>query len=735
MSKNLQKIIDRLNTGNYTPDDVLEISSAISAGKLFLASGSGAIAIDCDASNARIATGNQNIIGDRNTVIYIYGAESQVIKSVVDRYSVIDNTFQQLFPPSKSSGIDWDWGMKLLKQKQLPEIRKRLTDTLGRDRTLMDISIEEQQNWVNRSPLAADRTLQINGKDCGRLDANKMLIETFGRDDIEGKLLILGAPGAGKTTALLTLAEQLVYGAISQPRTVIPVIFELSTWQNDQDIEAWLIEQLYDIHKGDRRSNLYEQWLEQQVLLPLMDGLDELELNQQRRCTEKLNEFANAYPYLVVCCRIQQFETVDIRLRNLRGAVCLQPLSDSQIQNYFNSLNRQDIWEAIHTDPLQDLLKLTIDGDPGLLRVPLFVNLLDAYDLHQPIKTKADLLDNYIDRQLSFDKRAFDRTNELEKSNWAYKKFQKELDGKKTRSHLRWVAQNLQADNKIDFLVEHLQPSLIDSLKLQYYYPLFFWVIFFVLFSLLIKVGVILREIFNLILVISITPREIFNLESLIFLSIIWMSREIVRYFRGSEHPRWLTSKSYKTERIEAVEDFQFSKENVIRRERIEFLLKVLCIVIIAFLVVLVCDNLTGICRIFPSFMGVVILNLIIYVINLTKKELKLNNREKPNHGIRNSFYNYMKLTVIIYVIDVFCGSQLPAIFLPVALLISFFVGGGKACLQHLSLRIVLWESGLPWNFAQFLNYCVERRLLLRVGGSYRFLHRELLDHFAQSNY
>ena len=183
---------------------------------------------------------------------------------------IIDSTFLRLFGKSESSGVDWDWGMKLLKQKQLPEIRKRLTDTLGRDRILMDVSIEEQQNWVNRSPLAADRILQINGEDYGTLDANKMSIETFGRDDIEGKLLILGAPGAGKTTALLSLAEQLVYGAISQPKTVIPVMFELSTWRNDnQSIQDWLIEQLYDLHGGNRKSKLYEQWLERQVLLPL----------------------------------------------------------------------------------------------------------------------------------------------------------------------------------------------------------------------------------------------------------------------------------------------------------------------------------------------------------------------------------------------------------------------------------------------------------------------------------
>lgn len=482
MSENLQKIIGRVKAGNYTQEDILAIVSEISGGKLVLASGSGSVAISGDASNARIVTGNQNIIGDRNTVIYIYGTDSEVIQSVVDRHSAIDNAFQKLFPPSESSGFDWDWGLKLLKQKQLPEIRKRLTDTLGRDRILMNVSIEEQQNWVNRSPLAADQTLQINGKDCGTLDANKMLIETFGRDDIEGKLLILGAPGAGKTTALLSLAEQLVYGAISQPRTVIPVIFELSTWQNDnQSIQSWLIEQLYDLHGGNRKSKLYEKWLERQVLLPLMDGLDELGLERQKKCTEKLNEFAEHYPQMVVCCRVKEFEAVDIKLRNLRGAVCLQSLSDSQIQHYLGSLKRPELWEAIQTTPsLQAMLEPTTEGDPGLLRVPLFVKLVaDVYDPQQPISSKADLLDKYIDRQLSFDKREFDRRKELNEYKWAYKTVKLEPDWKKTCYTLSWMARNLQTDNKVEFLIERMQPSWINSARLQHRYQSFFWIFFY----------------------------------------------------------------------------------------------------------------------------------------------------------------------------------------------------------------------------------------------------------------
>jgi hypothetical protein len=57
---------------------------------------------------------------------------------------------------------------------------------------------------------------------------------------------------------------------------------------------------------------------------------------------------------------------------------------------------------------------------------------------------------------------------------------------------------------------------------------------------------------------------------------------------------------------------------------------------------------------------------------------------------------------------------------------------GGYACLSHLALRIVLWRSGaIPWNYAAFLDYCVGRVFLRKVGGGYIFVHRLLLEYFA----
>jgi hypothetical protein len=139
--------------------------------------------------------------------------------------------------------------------------------------------------------------------------------------------------------------------------------------------------------------------------------------------------------------------------------------------------------------------------------------------------------------------------------------------------------------------------------------------------------------------------------------------------------------------------------------------------------------------------------------LELSGPDLKL--RSRPNQGIWNSLQNLFWTTALSYPIIVIpellikkvvekhswldlAGILLrnsPSLLLS-GLVISLFCGilygGGLACVQHLCLRFVLWQSGVaPWNLARFLNYCVERKLLQRVGGRYRFLHRELLDHFA----
>src|SRR5262249_18697690 len=57
---------------------------------------------------------------------------------------------------------------------------------------------------------------------------------------------------------------------------------------------------------------------------------------------------------------------------------------------------------------------------------------------------------------------------------------------------------------------------------------------------------------------------------------------------------------------------------------------------------------------------------------------------------------------------------------------------GGRACLQHLLLRLALRYNGsAPWRYAAFLDYAAERIFLRKLGGGYVFIHRMLLEYFA----
>jgi hypothetical protein len=67
-----------------------------------------------------------------------------------------------------------------------------------------------------------------------------------------------------------------------------------------------------------------------------------------------------------------------------------------------------------------------------------------------------------------------------------------------------------------------------------------------------------------------------------------------------------------------------------------------------------------------------------------------------------------------------------------IGLFISQFLGGAILT-KHFNLRVLLFFSGkFPWNYAKFLDYTTDCILLQKIGGSYLFGHRLLLEHFSQ---
>ena len=149
---------------------------------------------------------------------------------------------------------------------------------------------------------------------------------------------------------------------------------------------------------------------------------------------------------------------------------------------------------------------------------------------------------------------------------------------------------------------------------------------------------------------------------------------------------------------------------------------------------------------------------VIMLVRGLTNKEIdKRQKAIKPNQGIRNSLSNSLKVgissgTLIGIVIFFFYSYVMHKVFIVgyineipansdviygvgdmVTILYLFWlINGGFATVQHLMLRIRLWQIGcIPWRYPRFLDYATERIFLNRVGGGYMFVHKLLLEYFA----
>jgi hypothetical protein len=451
-----------------------------------------------------------------------------------------------------------------------------------------------------------------------------------------------------------------------------------------------------------------------------------LGLERQKKCTDKLNEFARTYPQLVVCCRVREFETANIKLSNLNGAICLQELSDRQIEAYFQSINRAKLWSEIETNSaLQGLLQETTEGEAGLLRVPLFIKLLaDVYDPQEPIKSKADLLEKYIERQLSFDQRERDHRKGMKNHHWAYKTVEKEPKLDETINSLSWVARQLQANNTVELLIEQIQPGWIESKALKLRYRLITGLIGGLITGLI--TGLIGGLIGGLITGL---------IGGLIMGLIMGLNEGDVGVVEAVQIPRSKTA-----------------RQSFFKKLRQRLIMGLIMGLIIGLIIGLIMGLIMGL--IIGLIIGL-IMGLIMGLIRGLEQELK--ERSRPNQGIWNSLQNVIWTTAFSYPLGVILSASLSLLgegsvknpdwlhlfssALPNSLLVGLFwsllfgvcVGGGLGCIKHFFLRLVLWQSGtIPWNFARFLNYCVERRLLLRVGGRYRFLHRELLDHFAQ---
>ncbi|HNE06320.1 MAG TPA: hypothetical protein PLT08_17470, partial [Anaerolineales bacterium] len=112
--------------------------------------------------------------------------------------------------------------------------------------------------------------------------------------------------------------------------------------------------------------------------------------------------------------------------------------------------------------------------------------------------------------------------------------------------------------------------------------------------------------------------------------------------------------------------------------------------------------------------------------------------KSMPNQGIYQSIKNSLVFGLVFgLLIGIWdwLGFREPygVAYALIGTLILGTIQGGYAVINHYSLRLVLSLTNLlPWRLVPFLDHCIDLIFLRRVGSGYIFIHRLLMEHFAE---
>ena len=631
--------------------------------------------------------------------------QGQVVNvTIYDRINAPDGLNQQYIRKTKSlTHEEYFWRRVLLDRVKNFWIKGFLTNSLH-IKALIELGLEKRLDLVQRSFSEME---EFPEKFRQLIPENQETIDVFNQMGVGRTLLILGEPGAGKTITLLKLAESLIARTETNLSLPIPIVFNLSSWANKkQAISEWLIQEL--LEKYNVSKSLGKVWVEEQQLLLLLDGLDEVKAEHRNACVRALNKFMQTHGVteMVVCSRIQDYENLSERLK-LQSAICIQPLTSEQIYLYLKEVGEQ--FTALTTLLEQNPRLLKLARSPLMLSIMSIAyqgcSLKDLGSISSTEEWQTRLFDNYIERMFS-----------RKKSTQRYSKEQ-------TRQWLIWLAQRMSDQKLTVFLIEQMQPCWIKTNFQRLTYRI----------TIILLSGTCIGIIFGIIsrafdpLAISIPVGVIIGSITGLF----W------GFFRNSIVPS---------------DSLSFSSKRAVKHLFWGLIIGILGGIILS----IIYSILTGYSIKFwilqGWFFGLISGPIFGLVISLGGSTIE-KKQPVPNQGIwrslRNAFFLGLIGLVVLQLIDntlpilatFIYRMRIDSLFIPFGIPISARIaagisfglyGTGEACIKHFILRLFLYFSNcIPWHYAGFLDYATERIFMQKVGGGYIFIHRMLLEHFA----
>jgi Effector-associated domain 10/NACHT domain len=573
------------------------------------------------------------------------------------------------------------------------EVNARLQQSLH-NAVLINLGKEKQAEQVRRN---WDAEVKIGTKPNGPIPNTTSILEVFDYEEIAGKLLILGNPGCGKTTTQLELAKALIERAETNSDIPIPVLFNLSTWkavrsENQPSIQEWLITELKS--RYGVRVDLGRKWFNDGLLLPMLDGLDELESDRQKPCVQAINQLLKENPslYLVVCSRRQEYEQLETKLY-LNGAVCIQPLTNSQIQYYLEQVGFKEYTSTILSDSaLCDLL-----SSPFLLSISVLA--------YQGISVEMWKSLNSSDERLQYLFSVYVQQMLMRPIRPQFYQKRTEPKPEQTLYWLTWLAQQLKDNAQTEFVIEKMQPVCLTQVMQRWEYRILLAIM---------GMAVLIVPFFSLV-----AFRFQLNRQGVVILFSALMMGMLLDWYRD----------------IKPIETLRVSWR--IPRKRLQIGLRNGLLFGFA-------GWLIGLGIPTPAnnggMIGGIVGGLSATIVGCIDGELigpEIDIKTYPNQGIYRSAMNAaivaLSFATVFALVGILKGNTNLAFSLGLIGAVSGnVVGGGLACLQHFTLRLILWCHGaIPWNYARFLNHANERIFLQRVGGHYRFIHDLLREYFA----
>jgi NACHT domain len=221
-----------------------------------------------------------------------------------------------------------------------------------------------------------DRLVQFRQVDADR-SGDLTSVGDFYESHTDGRLVILGEPGAGKTVLALELLVQLLErrrdcaDPAARAARPVPVRLSLPGWNTDQPFARWLAVELQAQYGlADRFAAALVQ---QRRILPVLDGLDEMDGTdgdpvRARAAVAHLNQYLDGRSgaALVVACRFGEYARLSDAIRPA-VQVGIRPLTVAQITDYLHR-NAEAGADHAEWEAWQPLLAALRDGpDEGLL--------------------------------------------------------------------------------------------------------------------------------------------------------------------------------------------------------------------------------------------------------------------------------------------------------------------------------------------------------------------------------